>query len=137
VTNELNHVSPPEPDPGVRKGRSPAFYALSLLAFALVVVLGIYETIPVRQQEAAAPPPPDPTTQAIHDLQVSLQRANDQLTGLQQAVLSNQGETKRLSDQVNALARTVEAMQQQSFANAQPPPAVQPTEPARPKRWTR
>jgi uncharacterized coiled-coil protein SlyX len=137
VTNGLNHMSPSEPDPGARKSRSPALYVLSLLAFALVVVLGVYETIPVNQQEAAAPPPPDPTTQAIHDLQVSLQRAYDQLTGLQQAVLSDQAETKRLSDQVNALARTVEAMQQQSYANAQPPPAVQPIEPARPKRWTR
>jgi uncharacterized coiled-coil protein SlyX len=99
--------------------------------------LGVYETIPVKQHKATAPPPPppDPTAQAIHDLQASLQQAVSQLRALQQTVSSDRAEIKRLSDDVTALTGKLEALQQ-SFASAQQAPAVQPTEPPRQKRAT-
>ena len=121
---------------GARKGRSPVFIALSLIAFVFVVVLGVYETIPEKEHKAAAP---DPTDQAIHDMQRSLQQALDQLKAIQQTVSSDQAETKRLSAQVNALSGKLEALQQ-SFASAQQAPApvvpIEP-EPARSKRGAR
>ena len=121
-----------------RRGR---IFVPTLLAVALILIvpLGVYETIPVKHHKATAPPPPDPTAQAIHGLQTSLQQAVDQLKALQQTVLSDQAESKRLSDQINGLARKLEALQQ-SFASAQqtpPAPSPLPTEPARPKRWIR
>ena len=121
-------------DAGGRKGRSPVLIVLSLFAVVLVVVLGVYETIPVKQHKATAPPPPDPTAQAIHDLQASLQQAVGQLKALQQTVSSDRAEIKRLSD-VTALTGKLETLQQ-SFASAQQAPAVQPTEPPRQKRAT-
>jgi uncharacterized protein HemX len=86
---------PPGPDRHSRRGR---ILVLTLLAVALVVPLGVYETIPVKQHEATAPPP-DPTAQAIHDMQTSLQQALDQMKAIQQTVASDQAETKRLSGQ--------------------------------------
>jgi septal ring factor EnvC (AmiA/AmiB activator) len=65
----------------------------------------------VKRHKATAPPP-DPTAQAIHDLQAALQQAVDQLRGLQQTISSDHAETKRLSDQVNALSGKLEALQQ-------------------------
>jgi uncharacterized protein HemX len=123
-------------DAGDRKGRSPVFIVLSLLAFVFLIVLGVYETIPVKLHKAAAP---DPAAQAIHDMQTSLQQALDQLKALQQTVSSDQAETKRLSGQVNVLSGKLEALQK-SFASAQQAAApVGPTEPepARPKRGAR
>lgn len=123
-------------DAGDRKGRSPVFVALSLLAFVFLIVLGVYETIPVKEHKAAVP---DPTAQAIHDMQTSLQQALDQLKTLQQTVSSDQAEAKRLSAQVNVLSGKLEALQK-SFASAQQAAApVVPTEPepARPKRGAR
>jgi TolA-binding protein len=102
---------------------------LLLLALVLLVVLGVYETIPATKHDAAAP---DPTSQAIQDLQTSLHQAVDELKALQQTVSSNQSETKQLEDQINALSGKLEALQQ---LNAQQAPiAVQSTDPARPKR---
>ena len=130
---------PPGPDRHSRRGR---IIVLTLLAVALVVPLGVYETIPVKQHRATAPPPPpppDPTAHAINDLQTSLQQAVNQLRILQQTVSSDQAETKRLSGQVNALSGKLEALQQ-SFASAQQAPApVVPIElkPATPKRGAR
>jgi hypothetical protein len=50
--------------------------ALVLLAVALVAILGVYESIPVKQHNAAvASAAPDPTAQAIRDLQTSQQQA--------------------------------------------------------------
>jgi hypothetical protein len=121
---------------GARKGRSPVFIALSLIAFVFVVVLGVYETIPEKEHKATAP---DPTGLAIHDMQMSLQQALDQLKAIQQTVSSDQADTKRLSGQVNALSGKLEALQQ-SFASApQAPTPVVSTEPepARPKRGSR
>jgi peptidoglycan hydrolase CwlO-like protein len=127
---------PSRSDARTRKRRSPVFIVLSLLAFVCLVVLGVYETIPVKEHKAAAP---DPTAQAIHDMQTSLQQALDQLKAIQQMVSSDQAETKRLSAQVNALSGKLEALQQ-SFASAQQAPAsvvpIEP-EPVRPKRGTR
>jgi uncharacterized coiled-coil protein SlyX len=130
---------PPGPDRHSRRGR---IFVLTLLAVVLIVPLGVYETIPVKQHKATAPPPPpppppppDPTAQAIHDLQASLQQAVSQLRGLQQTVSSDRAEIKRLSDDVTALTGKLEALQQ-SFASAQQAPAVQPTEPPRQKRAT-
>ena len=125
---------PPGPDRHSRRGR---IFVLTLLAVALIVPLGVYETIPVKQHKATAspPPPPDPTAQAIHDLQASLQQAVSQLRALQQTVSSDRAEIKRLSDDVSALTGKLEALQQ-SFASAQQAPAVQPTEPPRQKRAT-
>ena len=112
-----------------RKGR---IFVLTLLAVALIVPLGVYETIPVKQHKATAPPP-DPTAQAIHGLQTSLQQAVDQLKALQQTVSSDQAESKRLSDQVNALSYKLGALQQ-SFASApRAPVALPPIESARTK----
>ena len=126
---------PSEPDRHSRRGR---IFALTLLAVALIVPLGVYETIPVKQHKATAPQP-DPTVQAIHGLQTSLQQAVDQLKVLQQTVSSDQAESKRLSDQINGLARKLEALQQ-SFASAQQAPApvvaIEP-DPVRPKRGAR
>ena len=121
-------------DAGATQGRSPVFIALSSLAFVLLVMLGIYVTIPAKEHKA---PPPDPTAQSIQDLQTSLQQAVDQMKALQQTVLSNQSETKQLSDQISALSGKLEALQQ-SFATAQQAPVgVTPTDPARPKRGAR
>jgi len=108
---------------------------LTLLAVALIVPLGVYETIPVKQHKATAAPPPDPTAQAIHDLGASLQQAVGQLRALQQTVSSDRAENKRLSDDVTALTGKLEALQH-SIASAQQAPAVQPTEPPRQKRAT-
>ena len=116
---------PPGPDRHSRRGR---IFVLTLLAVALIVPLGVYETIPVKQHKATAPPPPDPTG-------ASLQQAVSQLRALQQAVSSDRAEIKRLSDDVTALTGKLEALQQ-SFASAQQAPAVQPTEPPRQKRAT-
>ena len=125
----------PGPDLRSRRGR---IFILTLLAVALIVPLGVYETIPVKQHNVTAPPPPpppDPTAQAIHDLQASLQQAVSQLRALQQTVSSDRAEIKRLSDDVTALTDKLEALQQ-SFASAQQAPGVQPTEPPRQKRAT-
>jgi len=123
-------------DAEARKERSPVFIALSLIAFVLVVVLGVYETIPMKEQKATAP---DPTAQAIHDMQTSLQQALEQLKAVQQTVTSDQAEMQRLSGQVNTLSAKLEALQQ-SFASAQRAPApvvpIEP-EPARSKRGGR
>ena len=121
---------PPGPDRHSPWGR---IFVLTLLAVALIVPLAVYETIPVEQHKTTAPPPPpDPTVRAIQDVQASLQQAVSQLGALQQTVSS---EIKRLSDDVTALTRKLEALQQ-SFASAQQAPAVQPTEPPRQKRAT-
>ena len=57
---------PPGPD---RHSRRARIFVLTLLAVALIVPLGVYETIPAKQHEVSAPP--DPIAQAIHDLQTS------------------------------------------------------------------
>jgi hypothetical protein len=103
--------------------------ALALLAVALVAILGIYESIPLKQRNAAvAAAAPDPTAQAIRDLQTSQQQAIDQLKGIQQTVSAGQVETRRLSEEVTDLTRKLEALQQ-SFASAQRAP--EPAEPAK------
>src|ERR1022692_2955873 len=113
MDDQSRFEGPPGPDRHSRRGR---IFVLTLLAVALIVPLGVYETIPVKQHKATAPPP-DPTAQAIHGLQTSLQQAVDQLKALQQTVSSDQAESKRLSDQVNALSNKLGALQQ-SFASA-------------------
>src|SRR5258706_8318350 len=112
--------------------------ALGLMAVALVTILGVYESIPVKQPHATGPAAaaPDPTTLAIHDLQTSQQQAVDQLNALQQTVSSGQAETRRLSEEVTGLARKLEALQQ-SFASAQRATVVVPTEPTKQKRGAR
>ena len=121
-------------DAGATQGRSPVFIALSSLAFVLLVMLGVYVTIPAKQHKAS---PPDSTAQLIQDLQTSLHQVVDQLKTLQQTVSSNQSQTKQLSDEISVLSGKLEALQQ-SFASAQQAPiAVLPTDPARPKRGVR
>jgi small-conductance mechanosensitive channel len=131
-----DELGPSRSDARARKRRSSVFTVLSLLAFACLAVLGVYETIPVKEHKALAP---DPTAQAIRDMQTSLQQALDQLKTITQTVSSDQAETKRLSAQVNALSVKLEALQQ-SFASAQQVPAsvvpIEP-EPAKPKRGAR
>jgi peptidoglycan hydrolase CwlO-like protein len=107
---------------------------LSLFAFVFLVMLGVYETIPVKEHKAAAP---DPTAQAIHDLQTSLHQAVDQLKALQQTVSSDQAQTKRLSEQVNALSGKLEALQKSIASSQQAPLTAPPTEPPTPKRGGR
>jgi uncharacterized coiled-coil protein SlyX len=133
VDDQSRFELPPGPDHHSRRGR---IFVLTLLAVAVIVPLGVYETIPVKQHMAVAPPPlpPDPTAQAIHDLGASLQQAVSQLRALQQTVSSDRAEIKRLSDDVTALTSKLEALQQ-SFASAQAP-ALQSTEPAKQKRPT-
>ena len=131
MNNQSRFEGPPGPDRYSGRGR---IFVLMLLALALVVPLGVYETIPVKQQKAAAPPP-DPTAQAIHDLQTSLQQADSQLMILQQTLSSDRTEIKRLSDDFTALTGKLEALQQ-SFASIQQAPTAQPTEPQRQKRAT-
>jgi septal ring factor EnvC (AmiA/AmiB activator) len=122
---------PPGPD---RHSPRARIFVLTLLAFALIVPLGVYETIPVLQHKATAPPP-DPTAQAIHDPQTSLQQADSQLTILQQMLSSDRAQIERLSDDFTALAGKLEALQQ-SLASIQQAPAAQPREPQRQKRAT-
>jgi uncharacterized protein HemX len=130
MVDQSRFECPPKPD---RHSRRARILVLTLLAVALAVPLGVYETIPVKLHKATAPPP-DPTAQAIHDLQTSQQQAADQLKALQQTVSSDRAEIKRLSDDVTALTGKLGVLQQ-SFASAQQP-AVQPTEPPRQKRAT-
>jgi hypothetical protein len=92
---------------GAARSRSPGVILLSVLALFLVLVLGIYLTIPAKEFKT---PAPDPTAQAIHDLQTSLQQTVDQLKALQQTVSSDQAEKKRLSDQVNALGSVLKPL---------------------------
>ena len=138
MLDQSNDVIPSGSDLAARKRRSPAFVALSSLVIVLLVVLGVYETIPAKQHQATAPPAPDPIAQAIHDLQTSQRQAVDQLKAVQETVSSDRAEVKRLFDELTALNAKLDALQQ-SFASAQQQPsaAVQPTEPARPKRWSR
>ncbi len=100
--------------------------ALGLIAVALLAILGVYESIPVKQHHATAPDAaaPNPTAQAIRNLQASHQQAIDQLKDLQQTVSSDQVEMKRLSEVI------IEALQK-SFASAQQAPIGEPAEPAK------
>jgi septal ring factor EnvC (AmiA/AmiB activator) len=129
---------PSRSDAGPRKGSSPTAIVLSLLAFVLSVMLGIYATIPAKEHHAAAPAPvPDPTVLAIQELQTSLHQVADQLKAVQQTVSSDRADTKQLSDRVRALSEKLEAVQQ-SFTSMQQAPAVAlPAEPARPKHQIR
>ncbi|HWN78957.1 MAG TPA: hypothetical protein VNN81_13990 [Bradyrhizobium sp.] len=106
--------------------------ALGLIAVALLAILGVYESIPVKQHHATAPDAaaPNPTAQAIRNLQASHQQAIDQLKDLQQTVSSDQVEMKRLSEEITGLARRLEALQK-SFASAQQAPIGEPAEPAK------
>jgi uncharacterized protein HemX len=131
MDDQSRFVRPPGPDRHSRRGR---ILVLTLLAVALSVPLGVYETIPVKQRKATAPPP-DPTAQMMRDMQASLQQADSQLSALQQTASSDRAEIRRLSDDVTALSGKLEALQQ-SFASAQQAPALQPTEPPRQKRAT-
>lgn len=125
--------SPPSSDAVVRRGRSPAFIVISLLAFVFLVALGVYETIPVKVDKVIAP---DPTAQAIQGLQTSMQQAVDHLMALQQTVSSGQVETKRLFDQVNTLSDKLEILQKSLASAQQAPTSVvsAETESLRPKR---
>ena len=107
---------------------------LALIAVALVAILGVYESIPVKEHHAAALKAtiPDATTQAIRDLQASLQQAVDQLKALQQIVSFDRVEIRRLSEEVTALTGKFGALKQ-SFASVQQVPVLQPTEPAKQK----
>jgi uncharacterized protein HemX len=131
MDDQSRFEGPPGHDRHSRRG---LILVLTLLAVALAVPLGVYETIPVKQHNATAPPP-DPTAQAIHDMQATLLQAVDQLKAVQQTVSSDQADTKRLSGQISALSGKLEALQQ-SFASAAAAP-VAPIEPERPKRGAR
>jgi uncharacterized protein HemX len=131
MSDQSRFEAPSGHDRHSRRGR---IFVLTLLAVALAVPLGVYETIPVKQHNATAPPP-DPTAQAIHDMQATLLQALDQLKAVQQTVSSDQADTKRLSGQISALSGKLEALQQ-SFASAAAAP-VAPIEPERPKRGAR
>jgi uncharacterized protein HemX len=119
-----------------RPSRRERNLVLALLAVVLVVTLGVYLSIPVKEEHKAiaAPEAPDPTAQAIHDVQTSLQQVIDQLGALQQTTSSDRAEMKRLSDQVDALSGKIEALQQSFASSQQAPVALMPTEPPRPKR---
>lgn len=108
---------------------------LALIAVALAAILGVYESIPVKEHHATAPQAtvPDPTTLAIRELQTTLQQAVDQLKVLQQTVSFDRAEIRRLSEEVTALTGKFGALKQ-SFASAQQQaPVLQPTEPAKQK----
>jgi uncharacterized protein HemX len=118
------------PDRPPRRERN---LVLALLAVVLVVTLGVYLSIPVKVEHKAIAPP-DPTAQAIHDVQTSLQQVVDQLRALQQTTSSDRAKTAQLSDQVNALSGKIEALQQSFASSQQAPVTLMPTEAARPKR---
>jgi len=132
VRDQSKFESLPEPDRPSRRERN---LVLALLAVVLVVTLGLYVSIPVKEEHATAAP--DPTGQAIHELQTSLRQTVDQLRALQQTVSSDQAKTTQLSDQVNALSGKIEALQQSFASSQQAPVAPMPTEPPRPKRGPR
>jgi uncharacterized protein HemX len=98
---------------------------LMLIAVALAAIVGVYASIPMKQNQTATAP--DPTSLAISDLQTSQRKAVDQLKALEETVSSDRAEMKRLSDQVSALTGKLEALQQ-SFAGAPQAPVLQPTE---------
>jgi hypothetical protein len=75
---------------------------LALVALALLAILDVYASIPVRERPTNAPPENEPA-QALRDLQASQQRTADQLKAIQQMVSSDQAEIRRLSDEVTAL----------------------------------
>ena len=127
MRDQSRFESQPGPDRPSRRERN---LLLTLLALVLVVALGLYVSIPKKEEHTTVAP--DPTGQTIHELQTSLQQTVDQLRALQQTVSSDRAETTRLSDQVNALSDKIEALQQ-SFASSQRAPVVL-TEPAAPKR---
>jgi uncharacterized protein HemX len=129
VINDVNKVKAE----AARKSSSLDLIVLSLLAFVLAVVFGVYETIPVKQRNTTAPvPKPDPTSQAIRDIQTSLQQVFDQLKAIQQTVSTDEADMKRLSGQLNGLSVKFEALQQ-SFASTHQAPAPVTTEPELPK----
>jgi uncharacterized protein HemX len=133
MRDQTRSESPPGPDRPSRRERN---LVLALLAIVSLVTLGIYLSIPVREEHKAIAAP-DPTAQAIHDVQTSLQQVVDQLRALQQTTSSDRAKTAQLSDQVNALSGKIEALQQ-SFASSQQAPVVlPPTEPLRLKRGPR
>ena len=129
MTRRSNYGSPAKLD-GQPRNRRLSLVVLALMAVALVTILGVYESIPVRERGANAP---NETAQAIRNVQTSQQQAADQLKALQQTISSDRAEMKRLSDEVIALTGKLEALQQ-SFTSAQKAPSVQPTESPRQKR---
>jgi hypothetical protein len=56
MDDQSGFVRQPGPDRNSRRGR---ILVQTLLAVALIVPLGVYETIPVKQHKATAPPPID------------------------------------------------------------------------------
>jgi hypothetical protein len=130
MRDQSRSESLPGPDRPSRRERN---FVLALLAVVLVVTLGIYESILVKEEHPTAAP--DPTGQAIHELQTSLRQTVDQLRANQQTVSSDRAETTRLSD--NALSGKIEALQQSFASSQQAPVALMPSEPARPKRGPR
>jgi uncharacterized protein HemX len=134
VRDQSKSESLPEPDRPPRRERN---LVLALLAVVLVVTLGVYLSIPVKEEHKEAIAAPDPTAQAIHDVQTSLQQVVDQLRALQQTTSSDRAKTAQLSDQVNALFGKIEALQQSFASSQQAPVALVPTEPLRLKRGPR
>jgi uncharacterized protein HemX len=133
VRDRSKSESLPEPDRPPRRERN---LVLALLAVVLVVTLGVYLSIPVKEEQKAIAAP-DPTAQAIQDAQTTLQQVVDQLRALQQTTSSDRAEMKRLSDQVNALSGKLEGLQQSFASSQQAPVALMPTDPARQKRGPR
>jgi TolA-binding protein len=133
VRDQSKSESLPEPDRPSRRERN---LVLVLLAVVSLVTLGIYLSIPVKEEHNAIAAP-DPTAQAIHDVQTSLQQVVDQLRALQQTTSSDRAKTAQLSDQVNALSGKIEALQQSFASSQQAPVALVPTEPLRLKRGPR
>jgi uncharacterized protein HemX len=133
VRDQSKSENLPEHDRPSRRERN---LVLALLAVVLVVTSGVYLSIPVKEEHKAIAAP-DPTAQAIHDVQTSLQQVVDQLRALQQTTSSDWAKTTQLSDQVNALSGKIEALQQSFASSQQPPVALVPTEPLRLKRGPR
>jgi uncharacterized protein HemX len=133
MRDQSRSESLPEPDRPSRRERN---LVLALLAVVLVVTLGLYVSIPVKEEHKPIAAP-DPTAQAIHDVQTSLRQVVDQLRTLQQTTSSDRAEMKRLSDQVNALSEKLEGLQQSFASSQQAPVALMPADPATQKRGTR
>jgi peptidoglycan hydrolase CwlO-like protein len=110
---------------------------LLLIAVAAAAIVGVLASIPMKQTRVTATP--DATSLAIRDLQASQQQVVHQLKALQETVLSDRTDVKRLSAEVAALSAKLEALQQ-SFASAHQeisPPLVSPPAPTGQKRGTR
>jgi septal ring factor EnvC (AmiA/AmiB activator) len=82
--------------------------------------------VPAREQVA------DEILETARGLQVTQQQAVDQLQVVQDQLAAQKAETKKLSEQIGAVAEKLEALQR-SVADIPAPPAAAPVSPPKPR----